>query len=63
MPNKINKSLEIGKISDDDWNNINKLSSLIYISIKIEENIKIINTIYDNIKIMNKFNDFKINFT
>ena len=63
MPNKINKSLEIGQISDDDWNNINKLSSLIYSSIKIEENIKIINNINENIKIMNKFNDFKINFT
>ena len=63
LPIKINESLEIGKISDDDWNNINKLSSLIYNSIKIEENIKNINIITAHIKIIKKFKNFKINFT
>ena len=63
LPIKINESLEIGKISDDDWNNINKLSSLIYNSIKIEENIKNINIINAHIKIIKKFKNIKINFT
>ena len=63
LPIKINESLETGKISDDDWNNINKLSSLIYNSIKIEENIKNINIINAHIKIIKKFKNFKINFT
>ena len=63
LPIKINESLETGKISDDDWNNINKLSSLIYNSIKIEENFENINNINDQIKIIKKFKNFKINFT
>ena len=62
LPNKIKKSLEKGKISDDDWNNNNKLSSLINNCINIENNIKNINYINDNIKNTKKLNDIKIHF-
>ena len=60
---KIKKSLEKGELLDDDWNNINKLSSLINDCINIEKNIKIIT--YINIKIKNskKFKNTKVNFT
>ena len=41
LPIKIKKSLEKGKLSDNDWNKNNKLSSLINDCINIEKNIKI----------------------
>jgi len=63
LPNKIKKSLEKGKLSDDDWNNNNKLSSLINDCINIENNIKNINYINDNIKNSHKFIKIKIYFT
>ena len=63
LPNKIKKSLEKGKLSDDDWNNNNKLSSLINDCINIENNIKNINYINDNIKNSNNFKNIKINFS
>ena len=63
LPNKIKKSLEKGKLSDEDWNDNNKLSSLINDCINIENNIKNINYINDNIKNSQKFNDIKIIFT
>ena len=50
LPNKIKKSLEKAKLSDDDWNDNNKLSSLINDCINIENNIKNINYINNNIK-------------
>ena len=62
LPNKIKKSLEKGKLSDDDWNNNNKLSSLINDCINIENNIKSINYINDNIKNSNNFKKIKIGF-
>ena len=62
LPNKIKKSLEKGKLSDDDWNNNYKLSSLINDCINIENNIKIIKYINDNIKNSQKFKYIKINF-
>ena len=62
LPNKIKKSLEKGKLSDDDWNNNNKLSSLINDCINIENNIKNINYINNNIKNSKKFNNIKIYF-
>ena len=63
LPNKIKKSLEKGKLSDDDWNNNNKLSSLINDCINIENNIKNINYINDNIKNSNNFKKIKIIFS
>ena len=62
LSNKIQKSLEKRKISDDDWNNNNKLSSLINDCINIENNIKTINYINDNIKNSNNFKKIKIGF-
>jgi len=63
LPNKIKKYLEKGNISDDEWNDNNKLSSLINDCINIENNIKNIYYINDNIKNSKKFNDIKINFS
>ena len=50
LPNKIKISLEKGIISDNDWNDINKLSSIINDCINIENGIKDINLIDDKIK-------------
>ena len=50
LPNKIKLSLEEGKLIDNDWNDNNKLCSIINNCINIEENIKNINTINENIK-------------
>ena len=50
MTNKIKISLEKGIISDNDWNDINKLSSIINDCINIENGIKDINLIDDKIK-------------
>ena len=55
LPNKVKLSLEKGKLIDNDLDNNNKLSSFINACIMIEENIKDINKINDNIK------KFKIN--
>ena len=51
LPNKIKKNLEKEKISENDWNDANKLSSLINYCINIEMDIKSINDLNDNIKI------------
>ena len=50
LPNKIKLSLEKGKLIDKDLNDNNKLSSIINNCINIEDNIKIISLINDNIK-------------
>ena len=50
LPNKINKSLEKGKLIDKDWDNSNKLNFLINDCIDIENDIKAINTIKEKIK-------------
>ena len=51
LPNKIKNSLEKGKIIEKKWNESdNNLSSLINDCINIENNIKEINLINDNIK-------------
>ena len=55
LPNKIKVSLEKAKLADNDWNDINKLSSIIKNCINIENNIKNINMINENIK------NYKIN--
>ena len=63
LPNKIKKNLEKEKISENDWNDANKLSSLINYCINIEMDIKSINDLNDNIKNSQKFNDNEIKFT
>ena len=50
LPNKIKISLEKGKLIDKEWNNNNKLNSLINDCINIENDIKTINTINEKIK-------------
>jgi len=47
-PNKIKLSLEKGKIIDDEWENDNKLSSIINDCINIENDIQNINNIFYN---------------
>ena len=62
LPNKIKKYLEKEKIPEEDWNNANKLSSLINYCINIEMNIQHVNSINENIKKSKKFDDIKIMF-
>jgi len=50
LPNRIKISLEKGKIIEKEWDNNNKLNSLINDCINIENNIKNINNINDKIK-------------
>ena len=50
LPNKIKISLEKGKIIDKEWDNNNKLNSLINDCINIENDIKTINIINEKIK-------------
>ena len=56
LPNKINKSLEKGKIIKEKWNE-NYLNLLINDCLNIEENINEINKIKDNIKKTNSINN------
>ena len=62
LPNKIKLSLEKGKINENDWNDNNKLSSIINICINIEGDVKNINIINENIKNYKINNDIKIDF-
>ena len=50
------------EIIEDDWKDENNLSLLIYHCINIENNIKNINIINENIKKYNSFDDFKMRF-
>ena len=50
LPNKIKISLEKGKLIDKEWDNNNKLKSLINDCINIENDINNINTINEKIK-------------
>ena len=59
LPNKITKSIDKGKIIDKEWNE-NNLTSLLNDCINIENNIKEINTINDNIKKYYSYKDIKI---
>ena len=59
LPNKIKISLENGKIDDSLWEEKDKLNSLIYYSICIENNIKEFKSINDK---MNNYIDLKIIF-
>ena len=62
LPNKIKLSLEKGKLINNEWNDNNKLSSIINNCINIEDNIKNINIINENIKNYKINNDIKIDF-
>jgi len=62
LPNKIKLSIEKGKLINNEWNDNNKLSSIINDCINIEENIKIINLINDNIKKYKLNKDINIQF-
>jgi len=62
LPNKIKISLEKGKIINKEWNNNNKLNSLINDCINIENNIKDINNINEIIKNINLNKNKKIKF-
>ena len=61
LPNKIKKSIEKGKIIDKEWNE-NNLSSLINDCINIENNIKEIYLINDNIKKCDINKNIKIDY-
>ena len=62
LPSKIKLSLEKGKAINKEWNDDNKLNSLINDCISIENNIKDINLINKNIKQCNNFNKIEIKF-
>ena len=62
LPNKINISLEKGKLLDNDWNDNNKLSFSLNNCIDIEDNIKKINIINDNIQKCKLNKDVNISF-
>ena len=62
LPNKIKKSLEKGKLMDKEWNNNNKMNLLVNNCINIENNIKEINIINENIKKYNINKDTKFQF-
>ena len=49
MPIKIKKSLEKGKIPENDWKDVNKLSKLLNYCINIEMDIKSINDLKDSV--------------
>ena len=62
LPNKIKISLEKGKSIDNDWNDNDKLSSIINDCIVIEDNINKISLINENIKKCNLTQIEKIDF-
>ena len=62
LPNRINSSLEKGKLINKNWNKNNKLNYVINECIIIEKNIKDINEIKEKIK-NNNINNNKIHFT
>ena len=62
LPNKIKKSIEKSKFIENDWNNDNKLSSLINDCINIENCLKDVNLINDKLKNFTSINS-DIDFT
>ena len=59
MPNIVKISLEKGKIEEKEWDDENKLNKLINNCIRIENNIKDINLIYEKISTYNTKKDLK----
>ena len=62
LPNKVKLSLKKGKLINNEWNDNNKLNSIINDCINIENNIKNINLINSNIYKLKLNNDIKFNF-
>ena len=62
LPNKIKISLERAKLIENEWNDENKLSFLIYDCLSIENSINIINSLNANIKKSNNQINLKISF-
>ena len=62
LPNKIKLSLEKGKKIDNNWEDENKINSLINDCVNIENNIKEINVVNESIKKYNNSNNAKIEF-
>ena len=62
LPNKIKTSLEKGKLINKEWDDKNKMSSIINDCIKIEDNIKNIELINNNIKKCKSNSNIKIEF-
>ena len=63
LPNKIKVSLEKVKAINNEWNDENKLSSIINDCINIENNIKNINYLEESIKNYNKNNYSQIDIS
>ena len=62
LPNKIKESIEKGKLIDKEWNNDNEIISSINDCINLENNIKNILIINDNLKNQDKYQKIKIQF-
>ena len=63
LPNKIKMTLEKSKLLDNEWNDNNKLISIINICIKLENNIKDINLMNNNINKCKLNKDLQIDFS
>ena len=62
LPKRIKESLEKGKLIENEWNDENKLNVVINDCINIENNLKDINTINDNIQKYNQNNKINYNY-
>ena len=62
LPSKIKSSLEKGKLIDKEWDDEDKLSSVINDCINIENNIKKIENVNDCLKKSYNYNNTKIDF-
>ena len=62
IPENIKISLEKGKLIGDQWNDNSKLCFLIHDCINIENNIKDINIIKENIEKCNSYQNLKVKF-
>ena len=62
LPNKVKIKKKKGKLINNEWNDNNKLNSIINDCINIENNIKNINLINSNIYKLKLNNDIKFNF-
>ena len=63
LPNKVKISLDKGKAINNEWDDKNKLGTLINDCVNIENNIKDINLINDSIKKYNLITDLEIKFS
>ena len=63
LPNKIKKTLDMGNIEDEEWNDDKNLSRIINFCIKIEKDLEIINDVSECIRKCNQKKDLKILFS